>query len=283
MDRTRAIITVAGLGLWSRRRRRVGAKSGRRTEVWKPEPPLVAPAQTPGGAPSDAVRLFDGGDLDQWVAAKDRSPAKWIVADGVLTVDKTQGNIETKQRIPRLPAASGMAHPGGHHGKRPGAGNSGVFLASTGPRDQGYEVQILDSYKNPTYVNGQAGSVYKQHPPLANASRPPGEWQTYDIVWRAPVFGADGALASPATRHAAAQRRPGAGQRGAGGRDGLYRQARLQGPRAVADQAAGARRSQRPDQFPQHLGARTGACATRGATRPAAEPCWTARRGGGAG
>lgn len=168
------------------------------TEVWKPAVPVVAPAKDAGGAPADAIVLFDGQGLDQWVSASDKSPAGWTVAGGVLIVDKARGNIETKRsfrdyqlhlewRIPAEITGSGQAR-----------GNSGVFLASTGPRDQGYEVQILDSNDNATYVNGQAASVYKQHPPLANASRKPGEWQTYDIVWRAPVFGADGALVMPA-------------------------------------------------------------------------------------
>ncbi|WP_454715932.1 3-keto-disaccharide hydrolase [Caulobacter segnis] len=168
------------------------------TEVWKPAVPVVAPTQDTGGAPADAIILFDGKNLDQWVSALDKSPAGWTVEGGVFTVDKARGNIETKQsfrdyqlhlewRIPVNITGSGQAR-----------GNSGVFLASTGSRDQGYEVQILDSYGNATYVNGQAASVYKQHPPLANASRKPGEWQTYDIVWHAPVFGADGALTTPA-------------------------------------------------------------------------------------
>ncbi|MBO9558920.1 MAG: DUF1080 domain-containing protein, partial [Caulobacter sp.] len=168
------------------------------TEVWKPAVPVVAPASAPGGAPADAIMLFDGKDLGQWVSAADKSPAGWTVAGGVLTVDKSKGNIETKRsfrdyqlhlewRIPADIAGTGQAR-----------GNSGVFLASTGPRDEGYEVQILDSYGNATYVNGQAASVYKQHPPLVNASRKPGEWQTYDIVWHAPVFGADGAVVRPA-------------------------------------------------------------------------------------
>jgi hypothetical protein len=77
-------------------------------------------------------------------------------------------------------------------------GNSGVFLASTGPDDAGYELQVLDSFGNETYVNGQAGAIYKQHPPLANPARPPGQWQAYDIVWTAPVFAPDGKLVSPA-------------------------------------------------------------------------------------
>ncbi len=169
------------------------------TEVWKPTPAVVTPAVTASGAPSDAVVLFDGHDLAQWVSAQDKSPAAWTVKDGVLTVDKTKGNIETKQSFRDYQLHLEWRIPADITGSGQLRGNSGVFLASTGPRDQGYEVQILDSYGNETYVNGQAGSVYKQHPPLANASRKPGEWQTYDIVWRAPVFGADGALAKPAT------------------------------------------------------------------------------------
>jgi hypothetical protein len=168
------------------------------TEQWEPVPPVVTPATTPGSPPSDAIVLFDGRNLDQWVSTKDHSPARWKVSDGVMTVDKTQGNIETKQtfrdyqlhlewRIPKDIAGEGQAR-----------GNSGLFLASTGPGDAGYEVQILDSFKNPTYVNGQAASIYKQAPPLANAMREPGAWQTYDVVWTAPVFEATGGLKSPA-------------------------------------------------------------------------------------
>lgn len=194
---TKSAVLVAFIGLMASSAAQAQTKP-EDTEVWTPKPAVVAPALSPGGAPSDAIVLFDGRDLDQWVSAKDKSPAGWVVADGVVTVDKARGNIETKRvfkdyqlhlewRIPTDIAGAGQAR-----------GNSGVFLASTGPRDEGYEVQILDSYENATYVNGQAASVYKQHPPLANASRKPGEWQTYDIVWRAPVFGADGALASPA-------------------------------------------------------------------------------------
>jgi hypothetical protein len=169
------------------------------TEVWKPQVPIVTPAPAPGGAPSDATVLFDGGDLDQWVSTQDKSPAKWTVAGGVLTVDKARGNIETKRSFRDYQLHLEWRIPADITGGGQARGNSGVFLASTGLRDQGYEVQIVDSYRNATYANGQAASVYKQHPPLANASRPPGEWQTYDIVWRAPAFGPDGVLASPAT------------------------------------------------------------------------------------
>ncbi len=169
------------------------------TEVWTPTPAKVAPAKDAGGAPSDAIVLFDGTNLDQWVTAQDKSPAGWTVADGVITVNKARGNIETKRSFRDYQLHLEWRVPADIAGAGQGRGNSGVFLASTGPRDQGYEVQILDSYENATYVNGQAASVYKQHPPLANASRAPGQWQSYDIVWRAPVFGADGALAKPAT------------------------------------------------------------------------------------
>jgi hypothetical protein len=169
------------------------------TEIWKPTPAKVTPAKDAGGAPSDAIVLFDGGNLDQWVSAVDKSPAGWTVADGVITVNKARGNIETKKSFRDYQLHLEWRIPADITGTGQARGNSGVFLASTGPKDQGYEVQILDSYENATYVNGQAASVYKQHPPLANASRAPGQWQTYDIVWRAPVFSADGVLAKPAT------------------------------------------------------------------------------------
>lgn len=169
------------------------------TEVWSPKPPVVAPGALAGEAPSDAIVLFDGKSLDQWVSSQDKSPAKWNVADGVITVDKSTGNIETRRAFQDYQLHLEWRIPPDIDGSGQGRGNSGVFLASTGPRDAGYEVQILDSFENQTYVNGQAASVYKQHPPLVNASRRPGEWQTYDIVWRAPRFTAAGAVASPAT------------------------------------------------------------------------------------
>jgi hypothetical protein len=168
------------------------------TEQWKPVPKIVTPGATDAAPPSDAIVLFDGRNEDDWVSAQDHTPARWVVHDGILTVDKKAGNIETKQtfknyqlhiewKIPKDIAGSGQAR-----------GNSGVFLASTGPDDDGYELQVLDSYKNTTYVNGQAGSIYKQSPPLVNPARKPGEWQSYDVVWTAPTFDADGSLKSPA-------------------------------------------------------------------------------------
>lgn len=169
------------------------------TEVWEPVPKVVTPGMN-GSAPSDAIILFDGKDLDQWASTKDpNTPAQWTVANGMFTVKKGTGNIQTKRsftdyqlhiewRIPEVINGSGQAR-----------GNSGLFLASTGPGDDGYEIQILDCYNNKTYVNGQTGSIYKQAIPLANACKKPGEWQIYDIIWTAPRFNDDGSLKSPAT------------------------------------------------------------------------------------
>jgi hypothetical protein len=132
------------------------------------------------------------------VETKDKTPAAWTVANGVLVVSKTAGNIETRRQFRNYQLHLEWRVPENVTGSGQGRGNSGVFLASTGPGDAGYELQILDSYNNPTYVNGQAGSLYKQYAPLVNAMRKPGEWQTYDVIWTAPVFAADGRLVSPA-------------------------------------------------------------------------------------
>ena len=158
------------------------------TEVWKPEPKVVTPGADCSGAPSDAVVLFGGTDLSEWVNVKDQSPASWAVADGVITVNKKSGNIETKRRFHNYQLHIEWLEPADIAGTGQARGNSGLFLASTGPGDAGYELQILDSYNNKTYVNGQAASIYKQAIPLANAMRKPGEWQVYDVIWTAPTF-----------------------------------------------------------------------------------------------
>ena len=168
------------------------------TEVWEPEPKVVTPGATCGAPPSDAIILFDGKNLDEWVSAKDKSPAQWTVADGVMTVAKSAGNIETKRAFKNYQLHLEWRIPENITGSGQARGNSGVFLASTGPSDAGYELQVLDSYNNKTYVNGQAGSIYKQSPPLVNANRKPGEWQSYDVVWTAPAFNPDGSLKTPA-------------------------------------------------------------------------------------
>ena len=167
------------------------------TEFYTPVPKVVTPGAN-GAAPSDAVVLFNGSGLDEWVSTKDKAPAAWPVSDGIFTVDKKAGGIETKRSFTDYQLHLEWRIPVGITGTGQARGNSGVFLASTGAGDAGYELQILDSYNNNTYTNGQAGSIYKQSPPLVNAMRPPGEWQTYDVVWTAPRFNADGSVKSPA-------------------------------------------------------------------------------------
>ncbi len=168
------------------------------TEVWEPVPKVVTPGAKPGEAPSDAVILFDGKNLDQWVQADDQSAAKWDIHDGIVTVNKSYGNIETKQKFNNYQLHIEWREPADLEGTGQARGNSGVFLASLGKGDAGYELQVLDSYNNKTYVNGMAGSVYKQAIPLANPAKPVGEWQTYDIIWTAPVFNDDKTLKSAA-------------------------------------------------------------------------------------
>lgn len=166
------------------------------TEVWSPVPKVITPGVVDTAAPSDAVVLFDGTNLDQWISERDRSPAKWIVSNGVVTVNKASGDIETRRSFSNYQLHIEWRIPVGITGSGQERGNSGVFLALTPVG--GYELQIVDSYENKTYVNGQAASVYKQYAPLVNASRKPGQWQTYDVIWTAPTFKDDGSLGTPA-------------------------------------------------------------------------------------
>jgi len=168
------------------------------TEVYGPVPRVITPGAVSGAPPSDAIVLFDGTNQDQWVSNADKSQARWTVANGVMTVNKAAGNIETKRSFVDYQLHIEWRIPENITGTDQARGNSGVFLASTGRGDAGYELQILDSYNNKTYVNGQAGSIYKQYIPLVNASRKPGEWQVYDVVWTAPRFNPDGSLRRPA-------------------------------------------------------------------------------------
>ena len=168
------------------------------TETWDPIPKVVVPGASFRDAPSDAIRLFDGKNLNQWVQVEDQSPAKWDVNGDVLTVNKKYGNIETKQKFTNYQLHLEWKVPANIEGTGQARGNSGVFLASIGKGDAGYELQVLDSYNNKTYVNGMAGSIYKQVIPLANPGRKPGEWQTYDVVWTAPTFNEDGTVKTPA-------------------------------------------------------------------------------------
>jgi hypothetical protein len=169
------------------------------TEIYSPVPPVVSPGKSCGKAPSDAIILFNGDNLDKWVLADDTTKtADWIVKKGILTVKKTSGNIQTKQSFMDYQLHIEWRIPKDIEGEGQARGNSGLFLASLGKGDAGYEMQILDNYNNPTYVNGQAGSIYKQLIPIVNANFPPGVWQSYDVVWTAPRFNDDGSLKSPA-------------------------------------------------------------------------------------
>ena len=145
----------------------------------------------PGPPPADAIVLFDGKDLEQWESDKD-GPAKWDVKEGVMTVNHT-GYIHTKQAFGDCQLHVEWATPAEVSGDGQGRGNSGIFLQSR------YEIQVLDSYNNKTYFNGQAGAVYGQSPPLVNCCRKPGEWQAYDIIYHAPQFALDGTLKQPGT------------------------------------------------------------------------------------
>jgi hypothetical protein len=168
------------------------------TEIYTPVPPVVTPGSVNAFAPSDAVVLFDGKNLDQWVNVSDGAPASWTVEDGLMKVNKQGGNIQTKKTFNNYQLHVEWKIPANITGEGQARGNSGVFLASIGKGDAGYELQIMDSYINKTYTNGQAGSIYKQSVPLANPARKPGEWQSYDVIWTAPTFKADGSLKTPA-------------------------------------------------------------------------------------
>jgi hypothetical protein len=161
------------------------------TEYWEPVPPVVTPG-TGTAPPSDAIVLFDGTSLDKWESVSG-GPAKWKLEDGVMTVVKGAGDIQTRQAFGDVQIHIEWRTPAHVAGEGQGRGNSGVFLQKL------YEVQVLDNYQNVTYSNGQAAAVYKQHIPLVNACLPPGEWQAYDIIYTAPRFREDGRLFSPAT------------------------------------------------------------------------------------
>ena len=164
------------------------------TEIWEPEVTVVTPAKKLGDAPSDAIILFDGKNMDQWVSQKDTNkPSPWkIVNNDFMEVVNETGGIQTKMAFGDCQlhiewSAPDVVVDGGQW-----RGNSGVFFQNR------YELQVLDSYNNRTYSNGQAGSIYKDHPPLVNAMKTPLEWNTYDVVYTAPRFKANGLIDAPA-------------------------------------------------------------------------------------
>jgi hypothetical protein len=161
------------------------------TEDWSGKPPVVIPGK-PGQPPSDAIILFGCmADSVNWVQ-EDGQPIRWIV-DSVLTVAAKSGNIKTVRSFGDCQLHVEWRTPAEISGTSQGRGNSGIKMMGL------YEIQVLDSYENETYYNGMAGSIYKQHTPLVNASLGPGEWQTYDIVFGAPRFDANGGLLAPAS------------------------------------------------------------------------------------
>ena len=166
------------------------------SEYWTPQPKIVTPGTTDSkgvtSAPSDAIVLFDGKDLSKW-QSPDGGPAGWDVKKGIFTVNKSKGDILTKQKFGDFQLHIEWCVPKGIEGESQARGNSGIFLQDM------YEIQILDCYNNETYVNGQTGSVYKQSAPLANAMKKPGEWNVYDIIYKAPTFTKDGKYRTPPT------------------------------------------------------------------------------------
>ncbi len=160
------------------------------TEYWEPVPPVVTPGDAYIDPPSDAIVLFDGTDLSNWESV-DGGDAEWIVEDGSMTVEPGTGNIKTRDTFGSVQLYVEWSSPEEVVSESQGRGNSGLFL------QERYEVQVLDSYENATYVNGMAGSIYKQHPPLANAAKAPGEWNSYNIVFEAPEFADDGSVEEP--------------------------------------------------------------------------------------
>lgn len=180
-----AIATAGGVGDWAIHDRN------------RPQPRVVDPgsASTPeqaGKAPSDAIVLFDGKDLSKWRSQKDKGPARWKVENGYFEVAKETGSIETADAFGDCQLHVEWASPNPPAGTDQDRGNSGVYLMGR------YEVQVLDSYRAETYPDGQAGALYGQYPPLVNATRPPGQWQAYDIVFHGPRFDKDGKVQRPA-------------------------------------------------------------------------------------
>ena len=175
-------------------------------DIDRPRPKVVTPGKTNSNAPADAIVLFDGTDLSKWHGEKEtindegkkrrtkdkNEPAKWKVVDGYMQVTPT-GNIYTKESFGDCQLHIEWRSPVPTQSSSQKRGNSGIFIMDR------YEIQVLDCFENKTYADGQAGGIYGQYPPLVNASRKPGEWQTYDIIFKAPRFTKDGKLESPAT------------------------------------------------------------------------------------
>jgi hypothetical protein len=161
----------------------------------RPQPAVVAPpvSTLPVKPPAGAIVLFDGTGLSKWLQVRGDSAAQWVVRDGYFEVKAGTGDLRTRDGFGDVELHVEWASPKPPRGSEQGRGNSGVYLMSK------YELQVLDSWENPTYADGMAGAIYGQYPPLVNAARPPGEWQSYDVVFRGPRFDSSGRLLRPAT------------------------------------------------------------------------------------
>ncbi|MDF1823867.1 MAG: DUF1080 domain-containing protein [Verrucomicrobiales bacterium] len=156
----------------------------------RPRPEVVTPGKTAADAPSDAIVLFDGTNLDEWIMEEDGSPADWTIGEGYFEVPEggVGGYLRTKREFGDVQLHIEFATPSEVENESQGRGNSGIFFLGS------YELQVLDSYENKSYADGQASAIYGYKPPLVNASRPPGEWQTYDVIFEAPKWDAEGNL-----------------------------------------------------------------------------------------
>ena len=193
---SRLFLSALGLALTMSMTRAASVFDWAQHDWSRPRPRVIEPGtastpETPGKPPSDATVLFDGTSLDAWTAMDGTAP-RWVIKNGVLECARGSGYIRTLEAFGDCQLHLEWAAPTPPEGTSQGRGNSGVFLMGL------YEVQVLDSFDNVTYADGQAGAVYGQHPPLVNASRPPGQWQTYDILFTAPRFDVEGNAISPA-------------------------------------------------------------------------------------
>ncbi len=193
MKNIRPLLALAGFALIVASSFAQNKKTPESTEIWEPQPRIIIPGEKPSDAPSDAIVLFDGKNLDNWTGI-DGTPAKWTLKEGAVTVLPGGGDIKTKKEFGDF-----QLHVEWHSPTQvdptktgQGRGNSGIFLQGL------YEVQVLDNYNNKTYSNGQAGSLYKQHIPLVNACKKPGEWQVYEIFFTAARFNSEGRVIIPA-------------------------------------------------------------------------------------
>ena len=184
------IAILMGMGITVQAQQNQQRMKPEETEVWSPIPRVVT--FNTQQVPSDAIVLFDGTNLNSWISSRNGAAAPWKVENGTFTVVRGTGDIKTKEEFTDFQLHLEWRSPSVVEGNGQGRGNSGVFMQGI------YEIQILDSYQNETYPNGQAASIYKQSIPLVNATKAPNEWQTYDILWTAPRFNADGMLVSKA-------------------------------------------------------------------------------------